>query len=60
MPEGLPEYATPQHAKTSISLAYGLLFLKIFIYLREKEHKWGEGVEGEADSLLSKEPNMEL
>ena len=39
------------------------LFLRIlFIYLFEREHKWGAGTEGEgeADSLLSREPDAGL
>ena len=38
------------------------LFIKVFICLFEREHKQGGGAEGkrEADSLLSREPNVGL
>ena len=36
------------------------IFKILFIYLREREHKQGEGIEGEADSPLSREPDVGL
>ena len=45
-----------------VTLINHIYFLKDFIYLRKREHEQGGGAEreGEADSPLSREPNVGL
>ena len=51
---------TPATISSIVQFLYLHKFLEDFTYLRERDHKQWGGVEGEADSLLSREPEMGL